>query len=63
VVKKTKRAANRGEHVVPIPSVVEPVEIEVPLAIVLVQHEHVAVAVHLDRSYKISSVPPPLEYS
>jgi len=41
--------ANRGEHVEPKPPAAEPDETEVPHANALVQHEHAAVAAHLDR--------------
>ncbi len=43
-----KRAANAREGVVPIPVVVEPVEIQVPLTGVLVQDEDIAVIVRIE---------------
>lgn len=61
--EKTKRVSDGREDTVTIPPVVKPVEVEVPLTIVLVQHEHAEVAVREDHSCKISSLPPPLEYS
>ncbi len=42
-----KRAANACEGVVPTPAIVEPVEVQVPLANVLVQDEDIAVTVRV----------------
>ena len=50
-----KRVANARETVVPIPPVVVPVHVHVALAIVAIEN-HVAF-------YKISPMPPLLEYS
>ena len=45
--EEIKRLADAGEKVVPIPPVVKPVQVEVALAIILIQHEDVAVAIRV----------------
>ncbi len=42
-----KRISDGRKHIVPIPPVVEPVEIEVALAAILVQHQDIPVAVRI----------------
>lgn len=60
-----KRVSDGGEPIILVPPVLEPVEIEVALAIVLPKFRDIPVAIAIlpDRSYRISSVPLPFEYS
>ena len=51
-------------RIVSIPVIVEPVVVPVPLAIVPVQIEDIAVAVRAaENLYRMPPIPPPLEYS
>ena len=60
-----KRVSGTEKAAVGVPVIVEPIEVEVPpVAIpVKIRDVPVTVAVLPDRSYKIPSMPPPLECS
>ena len=55
-----KRVSNGGKDIVTIPSVVEPIEVEVPLVITLVEDEDIPVAVgilHIRAHYHLRHCP------
>lgn len=59
-----KRFSDRKETAVRMPPIAQVVEVQVPLAIVLVEVRHVPVAevpAQKQKMYEISSMPPPIE--
>ena len=57
--------ANAQEQILRIPVIVVPIEVQLTLAIVLVENEHVPIAIDvINRAlYPLPSIPPPFEYS